>query len=122
MLKGSTQSADLFLRDWVICRLPGRNSRSRALRSPFVARGATESRKSCSRKPQTHLRKPHDGRHHYHCLLLDHLVFVQRNRKWPAFDRSSEIATKREAPRTGCFAVESPPQASGTLVGYRSAR
>ena len=62
------------------------------------------------------------SRDHHHCLLLDHFVFVQRNRKRPAVDRSSAVATKREAPRAGGFAVESPAQASGTVIGDRSAR
>src|SRR2546421_1228506 len=121
MPKESTPSADLFLRGWVMCRLPERNLRSRALRSQSVAPRARELKKSCWRKPQTHSRRPHDGRDHHHCLLLDHFVFLQRNRKRPAVDRSSAIATKCEAPLAGGFAVESPAQAPRTVTGGRSA-
>src|SRR6266550_3360858 len=120
--KESTPSADLFSRGWVMCRLPERNWRSRALRSLSVAPRARELMKSCWRKPQTHSRRPHDGRAHHYCLLLDHFVFLQRNRKRPAVDRSSTITTKREAPRAGGFAVESPAQAPRTVVGDRSGR
>src|SRR4029077_18777826 len=119
--KESTPSADLFLRGWVMCRLPERNSRSRALRSQSVAPRARESKKSCWRKPQTHSRKPHDGRDHHNCLLLDHFVFLQRNRKRPAVHRSSAIAAKCEASPAGGFAVESPAQTPGTVTGDRSA-
>src|SRR6266568_4158085 len=120
--KESTPSADLFLRAWVMCRLPERNSRSRALRSQSVAPRARELKKSCWRKPQTHSRRRHDGRDHHYCLLLDHFVFLQRNRKRPAVDRSSAIAAKCEAPRAGGFAVESPAQTARTVIGDRSAR
>src|SRR4029077_20284116 len=119
--KESTPSADLFLRGWVMCRLPERNSRSRALRSQSVAPRARESKKSCWRKPQTHSRKPHDGRDHHNCLLLDHFVFLQRNRKRPAVHRSSAIAAKCKAPPADGFAVESPGQTPGTVTGDRSA-
>src|SRR4029077_20606059 len=119
--KESTPSADLFLRGWVMCRLPGRNSRSPALRSQSVAPRARESKKSCWRKPPTHWRRPHDGCDHHNCLLLDHFVFLQRNRKRPAVHRYSAIAAKCEAPRAGGFAVESPAQATRTVTGDRSA-
>src|SRR5512133_370978 len=105
-----------------MCRLPERNSRSRALRSQSAAPCARELKKSCWRKPQTHSRRPHDGRDHHHCLLLDHFVFLQRNRKRPALDRSSAITTKRKAPRAGGFAAESPAQTPRTVVGDGSAR
>src|SRR5882724_9176322 len=120
--KESTPSADLFLRGWVMCRLPERNWRSQALRSQSVAPRARESKKSCWRKPQRHSRRPHDGRDHHNCLLLDHFVFLQRNRKWPALDRSSAIAAKCKAPLAGGFAVESPAQAPRTVTGDRSGR
>src|SRR4029077_12677322 len=119
--KESTPSADLFLRAWVMCRLPERNSRSPALRSPSVAPRARESKKSCWRKPQTHSRRRHDGRDHPHCLLLDHFVFLQRNRERPAVDRSGAIATECEAPLASGFAVESPAQAPRTGTSHRSA-
>src|SRR5439155_25098199 len=63
----------------------------------------------------------HDGRDHHYCLLLDYFVFLQRNRKRPAVDRSSAIAAKCEAPGAGGFAVESPAQTPRTLIGDRSA-
>src|SRR5262245_32935849 len=120
-LKESTPSADLFLRGWAICRLRERNSKSQGSRSLSVTRGAKGSKKSCSRKPQTHSRRPHDGRDHHHYLLRDHFVFLQRNRKRSAVDRSGAIAAKCEAARARGFAVESPAQTHRTSTGNRSA-
>src|SRR5215469_3408942 len=122
MPKESTPSVDLFSRGWVICPLPEQNSKSQALPSLSVARDAKGSKKSCWRKPQTHSRKRHDGcDHHYHCLLLDHFVLLQRNRKWPVVDRSGPIAAKCEASRARGFAIESPAPTPRTVIGDRSA-
>src|ERR1051325_6375811 len=120
--KGSTRSADTFLRGWAICHLPERNSKSRAFRSLSVARVTTELNKFYWRQRQTHSRRRHDGCGHYHCLLLDHFVFLQRNRKRSVIDRSGAVAPKREAPRACGFAVESPAPTSRTVTGDRSAR
>src|SRR4029077_17294615 len=120
--KESTPSADLFLPAWGMCRLPERNSRSPALRSPSVAPRARESKKSCWRKPQTHSRRRHDGRDHHHCLLLDHFVFLQWNRKRPAVDRYGAVAAKRKAARAHGFEIEPPAKAARTVTGDRFAR
>src|SRR4030095_12534294 len=81
--KESTPSVDLFSRASVICRLPEPNSRSRALRSLCVGPGARELKKCCWKKPKAHSRRQRDGSNYHHCLLLDHFIFLQRNRKRP---------------------------------------
>ena len=60
-------------------------------------------------------------RGHHHRLLLDHFVFLQRNRKRSAVDRSGAIAAKCEAALSSSFAVESPAPTSRTAAGNRSA-
>src|SRR5215468_3923586 len=100
-----------------MCPLPEQHWRSRAWPSLSVAPHARESKKSCLRKPQTHSRRRHDSRDHHHCLLLDHFVFLQRNRKRPVVDRSGAITPKCKAPRACRFAVESPAPTSRTVIG-----
>src|SRR5262249_46956297 len=104
-----------------MCRLAERNSRSWALPSRSVAPSTRELKKSCWRERPTHSRRRHDGRHQHNCLLLDHFVFLQWNRKRPAVDRSSAIAAKCKAPRPGGSAVESPAQTPRTVISNRSA-
>src|SRR5262249_50753530 len=116
-----TPSGDLFLRGWVTCRPQERNSRSQAWRSLSVAPRTKESKKFCWRRPQTHSRRRHDGRGHHHCLLLDHFVFLQRNRNRPPLDRPGAIAAKCETPGSGGSAVKLPAQASRTVTGDCSA-
>src|SRR6266705_6702455 len=54
-------------------------------------------------------------------LLLDCFVFFQRDRKRPAFDRSSAVAAKCKAPRTSGLAVESVAETPRAVARNRFA-
>src|SRR2546423_681202 len=132
MPKALTRSGDLFSRDWAMCQLPERSLRFLASRSRCGGPKKRESKKSCWRKPQNHSRRrsatgrirggDHDGGGLCHCLLLDCFVFLQRDRKRIAFNRSSALAAECETSHARRVAVESLAQASRTPIGNGSAR
>src|SRR5438128_12649915 len=124
------QSAALCSTGSGICRLPARNWKCRAWRSPCGARAENESRKFCWKKRparsaaerkavtefSSHDPLPGDP------WLLDNFVLVRWNRGGLALRRSGAVAFSRETKRASRSTPRSLVATSGAFARHRFAR